>query len=77
MHTPTIKRLSLPTPRPLHHRPIMKYIKRGKYKIFRAQSYTKIRSPINKITTIAGKNINSDSTQQMIRALRESNNGNK
>jgi hypothetical protein len=62
---------SLPTPRPLHYRPIRnphisKYIKRGKYKIFRTQSYTKIRSPINKTATIAGKNINSDTTQHMI-----------
>jgi hypothetical protein len=73
-------RLSLPTPQPLHYTPIRnphitKYIKRGKYKIFRAQSY--IRSPNNKLATIAGKNINSDTTQHMIGALQESDNGNK
>jgi hypothetical protein len=34
-----------------HH----KIHKKGKYIIFRAQSYTKIRSPINKIATIAVK----------------------
>jgi hypothetical protein len=56
---------------------ITKYIKRGKYEIFSAQSYTKIRSPIIKIATIAGKNSNSDTTQHMIRVLQEYNNGNK